>query len=355
LGSAQNSNVITAGPATGNAVQFIGRFKDDPAGPVFEWSNSTILGKFTGTGISVTLQELNSQSSYPDGSPGGNIYALSIDGSARTSVPASPGTTTYQLATGLTSGQHTVELVKRTEARVGGARFLGFSIEGGQMMSAARVVTRRLAVIGDSISAGYGVLGGNASCSFTPSTQDVTQTYGAVAASSLQAELTVTAWTGKGVWRNGDGTTNTTMPQLYVRTIPSDYTSVWDPNAWVPDAVVVNLGTNDFAIGVPPANSFKQAYTNLLTSLGSMYPGAHVFCTLGPMLSDTDPAGQMQLSTARGYIQTVVQELNNPRLHFLEFTQVGASQQGCNGHPNVAAQQTMGQQLAQTIRTTLNW
>jgi lysophospholipase L1-like esterase len=336
-------------------VQFIGRFTADAAGPAFDWSDSTMVGQFTGTGVGVTLQELTPQASYSDGSPGGNIYRVIVDGGQPMVLAARPGTTTYPLAMGLPQGQHTVELRKITEARVGAVRFLGFAPQGGQMVPQAPAPARRLAVIGDSISTGYGDLGTTPYCAFSPSTQDSSQSFGAVAARQVQANLMNTAWAGKGIYRNNDGSTTDTLPQLYGRTVGSDPKSVFDPTTFVPDAIVINLGTNDFNLGVPPENPFEQAYKNFLVGLRATYPNAQILVALGPMLSDTYPAGQQHLSIARRYLQAVVAAVGDPKVQFVEFAQLTSGAQGCDSHPNVSAQQAMGNQLAQVLRSALSW
>ena len=313
------------------------------------------MAHFTWTGVAVTLGELSPQVSYPDGSPGGNIYQAIVDDGAPTLVATQSATARYSLATGLAPGLHTVSLVKLTESRVGKTRYLGFTVEAGQLTPWERPVRRQIAVIGDSISAGYGILGRSPACGFSPNTEDASKTYGAVAAQIVQADLVNTSYSAKGLVRNEDGTTNGTMPDLYKLTLPSDPTSAWDPNGWLPDVVVVNLGTNDFATGIPPAVDFQQGYAALLRSIRGVYPRTYIFCALGPMLSDTEPAGQNHLSVARGYIQQVVQEFQDPRVSFIEFTGLDQGAEGCNGHPNEAFQRAMGEQLARTIQSALGW
>jgi lysophospholipase L1-like esterase len=333
----------------------MGRFTADTAGPVFEWPGSALLANFTGTGISVTLQELI-PAPYTSSSPSGNVYSVVLDGNLLVpNLAARSGTTSYQLATGLAYGFHAVRLSKATEARVGGVRFLGFTVEGGDLTQGSRPVSRRLAIIGDSISNGYGVTGKDANCPYSPGTQDATRSYGALAAARVGADVVITAWSGKGLWRNSDGRADGTMPQLYQRTLPSDYTSGWDPNSYTPDAIVINLGTNDFANGVPPADSFKGAYSALIGILRQSYPAASILCALGPMLSDSTPLGQMQLSTARSYIHAVVNTSNDPNVLFIEFPSIDPSQEGCDGHPNSDAQQAMGAQLSSVLHGVLNW
>jgi lysophospholipase L1-like esterase len=335
-------------------VQTVGRFLSSNGGQAFAWSGSAIYATFKGSGLSMSLNELTNQQTYA-GQQQGNMYDVAIDGGAPTVLASKSGTSTYTLAQGLSSGQHTVMVRKRTEALVGEAVFMGFSVPDGQLVSTQRKVSKRLLVIGDSITCGYGDEGTSATCQFTPSTENASKSYGLVVADKLQADASIIAWSGKGISRNNDGTTAQTMATLYARTLPGHADSNFDASSFVPDAVVIDLGTNDFVSGVPDQAGFVQAYSTLVQQIRQQYPNAHIFCALGPMLSDFYPQGQMQLSTARAYIQQVVQSADS-KTHFLEFatedTDTGA---GCAYHPNVATHAAMAAQLEQALSQTLGW
>ena len=76
-----------------------------------------------------------------------------------------------------------------------------------------------------------------------------------------------------------------TMPILWQRTIPTDSSSHWDPSQWMPDVVVINLGTNDYnAGGADPSANFQSTYLQFVKQLESAYPGVFVFGAVGPML-----------------------------------------------------------------------
>jgi len=69
-----------------------------------------------------------------------------------------------------------------------------------------------IVAFGDSITAGYGLDGANASCSVSQDNSNHYLTYGAVAARALSAELHAIAWSGIGMYRN----TTSTGDKLYV-------------------------------------------------------------------------------------------------------------------------------------------
>ncbi len=50
----------------------------------------------------------------------------------------------------------------------------------------------------------------------------------------------------------------TPMPKLYLRTLGANEKLLWD-YSWVPDAVVINLGTNDYGtLPNPPKEVFEH-------------------------------------------------------------------------------------------------
>ena len=337
--SGQGADTALNAPMTN--VHFIGRFDtSDPLGPKFAWPASGMRARFVGTGIDMRLR-----------TTGNDEFQVVIDGTPTSVVRCSPTRDVYSLASGLTDGTHDIEVYKRTEARVGQAQFLGFAPSSGRpLLPPADRPARKIEFIGDSITAGYGAEGAGATCHFTPSTENEFLAYGALAARSVGAEHFTVAWAGK-------STEN--LANIYDRTLPLDTRSRWDFQTWVPDAVVINLGTNDFAAGDPGQVTMTSHYQRFVERVRANYPSAHIFCVLGPMLADTYPPGQKILTHARKYLRSVVDALNakgDARVTFLEFpVQDFANGLGCDYHPNLTTHRLMADQLADALRTQLGW
>lgn len=324
-------------------VRFVGRVdRSDPAKPRFAWSGTGVVARFEGTSVSVHLS-------------GSQYYTVLIDGQVKSNSQQITGNVT--LAEGLDAGVHTVEFYRRTEADQGDAQFLGFDFAGGTLLAAPAAPTRRLEIVGDSITCGYGDEGPNESCKFTPQTENHYLTYAAIAARNLGAELNTIAWSGKGVVCNyGDDATSCTnpMPTYYDRTLPNNTTSQWDFAAFQPDAVIINLGTNDFSTNDDPTEAeFEDGYQEFLQHIRSKNPNAYILCTNGPMLTGTD------LSTVRTYIAKVVKTLNDAgdaRIGTFEITpQDSADGLGCDWHPNLVTHQKMAEQLESALKSALKW
>ncbi|MDP8998734.1 MAG: SGNH/GDSL hydrolase family protein [Myxococcota bacterium] len=166
---------------------------------------------------------------------------------------------------------------------------------------------------------------------------------------ALGAEHVTIAWSGKTI----DG-----MAQLYDRTLPARADSRWDFSRWVPEVVVVNLGTNDFFQRDLRQQVFVTAYVSLLARIRSHYPQALIVCALGPMLSDSYPAGSQNLSRARRYMRASVEAAHgkgDARVSMIEFQVQDPSNAGCGYHPNVRTHRQMAQQLTAEIKTELGW
>jgi lysophospholipase L1-like esterase len=321
--------------------RFIGRFDlSNVDTPVFAWSGTAISLRFTGSAISVTLSD-----------SGSNWFEVVLDGQ-HTQLGTQPGKQTYPLARGLADGAHDLLLYRRSEAFFGETTFYGFDLAPSAFLAGAPVLTRRLEVIGDSISAGYGNEG-VFPCQFAAKTENHWLSYGALAARTARAELFSEAWSGIGMLRNNGGDTTGTMPERYPRTLPERSASAWDFSTFQPNAVLINLGTNDFVTGDPGA-AFRTTYTQFVTDLRGQYPRARFFLGVGPML------GGQQYTQASAYLNGVIadrQAAGDANLSLLEFgTQALASDQvGCDYHPSLKTHQKMADQLLAALRADLGW
>jgi lysophospholipase L1-like esterase len=327
---------VDAGPP---AVRFIGRFTND-ADPKFAWSGSAVRARFTGTGVKIKL--------------GGaaNQFAYVIDGAAPKLLKMTSGVTTYTLAAGLPAGEHEVYVHRRNEAFFGDNTFLGFEFDAGALLPPPPQKPRRLEIIGDSITCGYGNEGKDQYCMFTADTENHYLTYGAIAARNLDADIHVQSWSGMGMYRDYGGSTTDQMPVRWVRTLPNSTASTWDTSKYQPHAVIINLGTNDFAKG-DPGKPFETAYLGFVKKLRTAYPSAWIFPAVGPMLSGTS------LTQARTYLNNVINTLKaegDTKVSLIEFaTQSATDGYGCDWHPSLATNAKMATVLETALKSKLGW
>jgi lysophospholipase L1-like esterase len=329
--------IAVDGGAGDRAMRLVGRFdRTDPAGPRFAWSGSTVIVRFAGSELVVRLKD-----------DGTNFFHAVVDGRGPVVFATNGTKDRYVVASGLSPGEHEVVLVKRTEAKMGEVQLLGFEPPSA-LLAPRGAPSRKIELIGDSITAGFGNEGASPQCSYSPATENAYESYGAIAARALGADVVNVSWAGKTIGE---------MTQLWERTLPARDASAWD-FAWIPDAVVVNLGTNNFGWADPGLARFTEPYGKLLEKIRARYPSAHVVCMLGPMLSDTYPEGKQQLSRARAYTKAAVDAARargDQRVHFLEVPPQDPTTAGCGFHPSVATHRKMAESLAATLRDKLGW
>ncbi|HLK93743.1 MAG TPA: SGNH/GDSL hydrolase family protein [Polyangia bacterium] len=326
-----------------SGVRWFGRVDTTNAtGPRFSWSGTGFVAQLSGTGLSADLTMTTSNEPW--------LFRAVVDGTAQPVFTATNGAGTYTLATGLASGTHTVSLYRQTEGGEGEAVLTGLTAEGGTLADPPPGPARLIEFIGDSITCGYGTLGALADTDCFP-TESAWDSYAGVTGQMLGAEVSNICASGRGVVQNYDGSTGGTLPMLYGRTITNAPTPAWDFHI-EPDAVVINLGTNDIAKS-DPGTAFTQTYQTLLQTVRSHYPHAYIFCIIGPLLSGS------QLTTIQGYISTAVAAQNaagDARVEYFDQIQPQpSSAAACQYHPNMAEQTTMATQLSAEIASKLGW
>lgn len=324
---------------TNPCIRYVGRFNlREAAGPRCAWSASSIFLRFLGTALNVRVNE----------SANDDEYQVELDGKASAVLVPRSGTHLYSVFQSSKSGTHTVRLVKRTEAFFGTTQFLGFQLsEGGRMLTQPAPHARRLEIIGDSISCGYGNEAKDQHERFSSTTENAYLSYGAMAARSLGAEYVCLAWSGRTMWPKN------TMGEIYDLVLPLDPGSQWDFSRWTPDVVIINLSTNDFGAGTPDQKGWTSAYEAFLTRVRRNYPHAALYCATSPMMGGKEGA------IARSYLTQIVADENaagdkDVRLLIFE-TQDGKNGFGSDWHPSLKTHQIMADKLAATLRRDLGW
>jgi len=301
----------------------------------FSWSGVSFHARFTGTQVSMNLNDSNNK----------NRFTVVVDASTPKIVSTS-GQATLSLASGLASGTHELLIWRNTEAGMGASEFAGLSSfgSGGALLAPPPAPDRRIEVIGDSLSAGAGVEGTSTACS--PGIDAFTNNYlayGSVAARTVAADVVTIAWSGIGVYRSysaGDPT----MLQRYDYAIPNDKTA-WNFAAYQPHVVVVNLGTNDFGAG-NPGQPYVDAYVSFVKHVRSKYASASFILI--------DMYGGDRL-TALNNVVSALKSGGESNVQTLSFSAVPNNNTACNQHPNVAAQNAMGGLLAARLKSSLGW
>jgi len=333
VGNPPITSVIAAG------VRWVGRVDTaDAMGPRFGWSGAGFIARFNGTSLTARLNNA-----------GAFIFKAVVDGSPQPSFAMSPGPGSYSLASGLAVGTHTVALYRQTEGVYGDSQLLGLTVGAGALADPAPAPSRLIEVVGASVSCGYGDLG-TSPCTFSFGTESHWDAYESVAGRALGADVSTVAISGRGVYRNFDGTTDGTMAALFDRILAGSAAPAWDFRT-TPQVVVVNLGKNDLALG-DPGTILRDAYLAFTRTLRARYPNAFIVCATGPNLGE--PAHTQQLGYVSAAVATRHAEGDNA-IEVLDWPEQVAGEIGCDAHPNAAKQASMGDQLATLLRARLQW
>lgn len=342
-------------------LRYVGRFDTrNPTAVRFTWSTSQIQWRFTGTSCAIHLEEAPQLESL------GNYFAVRLDDRAPTTLKLDPHQTRYLLAQALAPGEHTLTVVKRTEAFFPVVTFRGVELDtDAQLLPVRDRPPYRLEFIGDSITCGYGNEAASGEADFSAATENADQSYAAIAGRLLNADVVTLCRSGFGLIRNYDRTTQPTMAHRWERVLWADPTP-WPFAAQIPDAVIINLGTNDFAHAPPQAEPFVSAYVRLSQQVRSHYPAVPIVSLIGPIMADdwpthpdTNPSFP-SLTLMRQYmaqVQTAIAAVaGNQPLHVLELTpQTPERGYGANFHPSLAQHQLNGQELADFLRPLLSY
>lgn len=325
-------------------IQYMGRVDfTRPDSVLFAYPNVTIKAKFEGTSLDLLMKHHNG-SNFSD-----NNFISIIDGGAPVKFRVHAGSQVYPIAKNLTAGTHTVEIVKITESYNGQCEFLGFKVdEGKNLLTPDPLPALKLEFYGNSITCGYGIEGGDRSIS-----DNSYQAYPAVAARELNAQFHTTSYSGIGVVM---GFPTFLMGEMYNRTIaltnytPKPANNTWDFTRYVPNVVVVALGTNDYSKGLYNGSltttAFIAGYKDLIAKIRVAYPNTQIVCTNSPMVTDA--------KLANSIINAVV-DLNvagDTKVYYFSFTSMTGG--GYGGHPGLADGQQNGKELAAFIQSLVN-
>jgi len=320
-------------------IRYVGRF-DFSSHPMAEWVASSVLIKFHGTELNAKLFD----------QAGMNFWQIEVDGQPTSKMPLGKGEHRYRLASGLPVGDHTVRLMKATEAWTGSTQFLEFQLNEGGTLLQAPTSPCHVEVIGDSISCGAANEGKPGEA--RPSNQwgNAYYSYGAMTARKFGADYFCAAWSGWKMWPGPEKA----IPNIYDRTLPTKENSVWDFSKFTADVVIINLSTNDF--GKYPDLDLKgwiDAYEQFIARLRTHYPNAHIYCASSPMKTGKSLEASIECLTK---ITSDLNAKGDAKVHFIALpTQSPIDGIGGNKHPNIKSNERMAEVIAAQITKDLGW
>ncbi len=318
--------------------QYTGRFLRQDTTLRFAWSGSRIDLHFTGPSITILLAPA-SGAELTATDPLIDYYHLLLDGKPYTRRVTQDAAITFSEIQDTT---HTLTIFKRTEALVAEGIFQGVILGPGQkLLPPQPLPVRKIEFIGNSITCGYGNEGDSKDCHFSPDTENAWSTYSHLTARNLEAQYVSVCYSGKGVYQNYGQSRNQLMPELWRRYSPI-IEKAWE-FVWIPDLVVINLGTNDFAQGVPPKTDFVLAYQDFIKDIIQEYPQAKIVCLTGSMMTGRN------LEILKSYLTEIVGAFPEEKMYRFDLSPQGDLGMGCDWHPNLAQHKKNAQELSEFL------
>ncbi len=307
------------------------------------WTGAGFKVRTDAPEMNILMEDFAPGGAHPKGGFKNNYLNVRIDDQEPTVIALQKGETRYAVP-GLDGQPHTVTVFRRTEPLFRPIKFLGLELPaGGKLLDPPAPADIRIQVIGDSISCGYGNETEGVKAPFSQPTENGELTYWALAARELGADIRCAAWSGRGVLRDRKGNKDNQLPEIWRMAEPNSGQPERAAGKWTPTIVVINLGTNDTALGIPEKSKFTAAYQALIDDIRSTAPNADIYTCFGPMISEQK----------HGDILAYLNDLAaaNQRVYVVKLNNIyGMQGVGAHWHPNVKSNQHMATELLAAIR-----
>ena len=341
---AQPPNQSASFRADHDSIRILGRTMKNSSGNIhFDWPGVSVKFNFSGSYCALKMDD-----------SGKNFYNVFID-DLPLALHSVYSDTILVLAENLPQGKHSLTLTKRTEGNQGLAEFKGVILSGeGSLLSPPESASRKIEFIGNSITCGYGAESETKTEAFKAETENNYKSYAAIIGRAFDAECHMIAHSGQGVVRNygyADPVSPYTMPDRYRQVLDNKPEPAWNFSDWVPDMVVINLGTNDFSTAPHPQESvFNRAYTNLISFIRANYGSIPVFCIVGPMTDEP----------CYSYVKKMVEGnrsfLNDKNIYFIGIPPYLLVEEDWGAwHPNYSGHLKMAHHAIPVISAVTGW
>lgn len=269
------------------------------------------------------------------------------DGPAKAiKVPQQP--TTIELFKFSDSTKHRVEIVHRSENWHGHVTLNNFALTGGGFFPAPKLPRRKMLVLGDSVTCGEAI---DRVAGEEKNTRwwNASESYGMLTAKTLNAQVNLVCWGGRGLIRSWNGKTDeANLPDFYEYAVGDNNPAwKWNHKQYQPDLIVSAIGTNDFSPGIPDREIYVTAYVKFLNKLLTNHPQAHIAVTEGAILSGDKKAALID------YIREAISRVNDSRVHQVTSRHYPGDAQ--DAHPTKEQHAAMAKDLTPQLKALMAW
>ncbi len=307
------------------------------------WSGARVRLHFTGSEVSILLDDERGENwavAWIDNVKGEKFRLNAPDGF-------------YKLASGLSQGEHTVEVVRLTECDAGLTRFKGFVLSpGAKALAWGQEEPRKIEIIGDSITCGYGIEADDPNLHFEYPTENFTLSYAGLTVRALGADYVIVSRSGIGMIRNFDGPregSEHAMPEVFPHLFYLRESPMWNPASFTPDVICINIGTNDFSTTGCNVDKYEAAYVAFAGKLLADDPKAKLVLLRGPMENGA------ALKAALERIMAALEKDAPGRVTIFTMSAQGSRGYGADWHPSRAQAEVNAAELTGYLRDLMDW
>lgn len=323
-------------------------------------SGSAVEFTFTGTKASVVMQ--GDSTGVPGNRDNAARFAVYVDGERVMDEQMLQMQKEFEIPLSGEEKEYTVKIIKLSEAAnsIIGIKSIDVTSKGDIKPTEEKDL--KIEFIGDSITCGYGVDDEDKEHHFSTSTEDATKAYAFKTAALLDADYSLVSFSGHGIISgySGDGNKveEQTVPPVYTKlgksyatggNISLDETD-WDFSRFVPDIVVVNLGTNDASYAGSDKDKRKDytdSYVEFIKLIREKNPDAHILCTLGIMGTDL-------CASMHDAVDAYKSETGDEKISYMDFDAQSASDgYAADWHPTEKTHTKAAEKLAEEIRSLI--
>ena len=326
------------------------------------WSHSGIRFSFTGSSLSLRIKSIPAKENERIHHPWLGVVLDDGDTLEAQMELAHPDGI-YSLFQSEKKETHTITLIKLTENNVGKMELCAFLTDGEISAPPTQKAALRLEFIGDSITCGFGNMVNDANRAFFTQDENAWFSHAAIAARKLHAQVSLISCSGIALT---EGIGNVSFPQhpmgyyypwrdrFLDDTLKNPEPAAWDFRSYVPDVIVLNLGTNDSSIIALNKEEdrgielFKQDYLQFLHMIREKNgPKPYIICALGSM-------DYFLYNDIQEAVKQFTTEHHDERIRCFKYHRIRPDEGiGACYHPYVTTQQRMGEEIADYIRNLL--
>jgi lysophospholipase L1-like esterase len=257
-----------------------------------------------------------------------------------------------------------VKVLKITEAQNGRAGVTRLKIQGNLHTELIVPKQHKIEFIGDSITCGYGNEAEKPEDGFKTYQENGWDAFAAKTARKLKADFNCISSSGIGIYSSytDENKINDSllMPMVYNYTDRfleqskgKSCNTAWDFKKYVPDLIVINLGTNDGSYvryDESRKENFRKLYVDFLKQIREKngdYP--KILCTIGSI--DTYLFDEITAAVEEYKLQT-----GDTKIDTMKFeVQIEADGIGGDFHPSTATHEKMSNKLCKKITEYMAW